>query len=178
MRQNIVLGSSLIIAAVTIMLASCNNDNKQRQYFSADSAVSATRQADGTWAIKGPDGKEPVVAYDSMRVVETGDQGHPKTVIYHCGDTCHQFQYYSNMQLFSEQHTVGTRKLGHWASYHPDGSLWSETAYDSLGRENGPYRTFRASGVPVVIGQYKDGRPAGRWEFYDHEGNLAGTKDY
>lgn len=164
------------IAAAAILTAACSGKPGQ-QFNNADTTLSAT--FDGTsWRIADKDGREPVDTYDSMRVLETGDQGHPKTVVYYSGDQSHQYQYYSTMQLFSEQHMDGTRKSGRWAAYYPDGSLWSETSYDSLGLESGPYRSMRKGGIPAIIGQYSAGHPVGRWEFYGANGDLAGTKTY
>ena len=33
-------------------------------------------------------------------------------------------------------------------------------------------------GRPYYIGQYAAGKQVGTWEFYDPDGNLAGTKEY
>ena len=46
------------------------------------------------------------------------------------------------------------------------------------GLEEGSYRVYREDGRPYYIGQYAAGKQVGTWEFYDPDGNLAGTKEY
>lgn len=168
----------ITLAAAALLTGACDTTPKQQQFYSADSTLCATHNLrDDSWLIADKNGAEPVQQYDSMRVVERGEQGHPKTVVYYSGAWQHQFQYYSTMQLFSEQHLKDGRKEGRWASFYPNGNVWSESTYVD-GRQEGPYRSMRENGAPIVIGQYSHGMPAGQWEFYDAMGNLAGTTMY
>lgn len=166
----------LIIPLLAALTAACGS--KTQTYTAADGSVSATlNERTGEWHITGPDGREVVPDYDSMRVVEVSPDGHPMTIVYHSGNVEHWRQYYSTMKLRSEGDIVGGKREGHWVFYHPDGKIQAEATYIG-GREEGPYRVFRENGAPYYLGQYHDGERVGVWEIYDEQGQLVGRQDY
>ena len=165
-----------LIAASLALLAACgaNTTEFQAQDGSTRAVVdNRTRQ----WTITDSNGREPVSQYDSMRVVEVSEDGHPMTVAYYRGNTCHWIQYYSSMQKRSEGQTVDGLREGRWVFFHPNGNIQSESNFIA-GREDGPYRVYRANGAPYYIGQHTNGTPVGTWEFYGPDGMLVGTKVY
>lgn len=166
----------IILTATAALLTACGP--KTQEYTSENGSVKAIN-VEGTdqWKILDANGKEPIADYDSMRVVERGEAGHPKTVVYYRGNERHQFQYYSTMQPYSEEHTVAGVKQGRWAYYHPNGNLWAETNFKN-GVEDGPYRSMRENGAPNIIGNYTNGVRTGTWEIYDQSGNLVRTIEY
>ncbi len=151
---------------------------KTQQFKAADGSVTATvKVGTNEWKIVDANGQEPMIDYDSMRVVEVGEDGHPMTIVYYKGNEQLHLQYYSTMQLRSQGRVVDGLREGHWVYYHPSGIVQSECDFVH-GLEQGPYRVYRENGVPYYIGQYEQGRPVGTWEIYDPDGNLAGTKEY
>lgn len=163
-------------AALCLTFGACGG--KTEKFNSADGKANATHNlANDTWRITDGDGNEPITAYDSMRVVEVGEDGHPASVIYYRGNERHLRQYYSNMQVRCEGTTVDGLREGRWVYYHPDGHLQAEATY-AAGLEEGPYRVYRDNGAPYYIGQYADGVPTGTWEVYDPEGNLVQKTEY
>ena len=171
MKYTMVL--ALMMAALTV---ACTP--KTQEFAAADGSVTATVKV-GTdqWKIVDAQGNEPMTDYDSMRVVEVGEDGHPMTVVYYKGNEQLWLQYYTNMQLRSEGRLVDGLREGRWVTYHSNGNVQSECNYVQ-GKEDGSYRVYRENGVPYYIGQYTDGKPTGTWEIYDALGNLAGTKEY
>ncbi len=167
-----------IMAALAVMLTAAACAPKTQDFSAADGSVTATVKV-GTdqWKITDARGHEPVEDYDSMRVVEVGEDGHPMTVIYYRGTEQHVRQYYSTMQVRAEGMTADGRREGRWVFYHPNGNIQSECTYVN-GLEEGSYRVYREDGRPYYIGQYAAGKQVGTWEFYDPDGNLAGTKEY
>lgn len=167
--------TSLFVASL-LMLAACGSNTTE--FRAQDGTVTATvNNTTKQWSITNADGSEPVAQYDSMRVVEVSESGHPMTVVYHKGNVSHWLQYYSTMQKRSEGQTIGEQREGRWVFYHPNGNIQSESNFVG-GNPDGPYRVYRSNGTPYYIGQHKQGIPVGTWEFYDNEGNLAGTKVY
>lgn len=166
----------LLAGALLTLGAACTA--KTQEYAAADGSVKATlNERTGEWHITGPDGREVVPDYDSMRVVEVSPDGHPMTIVYYSGSVEHWRQYYSNMQLRSEGDLVGGVREGRWVFYHPGGNIQAEATYIG-GREEGTYRVYRENGAPYYIGQYHDGERTGTWEIYDEQGNLVTTQEY
>lgn len=169
---------SLFVTLATLLTLTVACKGKIQEYASADGSVKATlNERTGEWHITGPDGREVVPDYDSMRVTEVSDDGHPMTIVYYSGKVEHWRQYFSTMQLRCEGDIVEGRREGHWVFYHPDGKIQAEATY-ILGLEEGPYRVFRENGVPYYIGQYHEGNRTGTWEIYDEDGNLVTTQEY
>lgn len=158
------------------MLAACGG--KTQTFGADDGSVQATHKV-GTneWRITGPDGREVVEGYDSMRVVEVSEEGHPMTVCYFKDGGQVWLQYYSTMVKRSEGRIVDGRREGKWTFYHPDGSVQSECTFVG-GLEEGPYKVFREGGIPYYLGQYTHGQRSGTWEVYDDQGTLVATKEY
>ena len=160
-----------------LLLAGCGSGADKKQTFaSADGSVTATVKH-GQWTITNADGTEVVADYDSMRVVEVGETGHPMTVVYYKGNEQRWLQYYSTMQLRSEGTMVNGVREGHWVFYHPSGNIQAEATFVG-GKEEGAYRVYRENGAPYYIGQYEHGVPTGLWEVYDQEGNLVEKTEY
>lgn len=168
--------TTLVLGATLLLTVACTE--KTQQFKAADGSVTATHKLKSDqWKIVDARGQEPMTDYDSMRVVEVGEDGHPMTIVYYKGNEQLHLQYYSTMQLRSQGRVVDGQREGHWAFYHPSGIVQSECDFVN-GLEQGPYHVYRENGVPYYIGQYNQGRPTGTWEIYDPEGNMVGTKEY
>lgn len=166
----------VILAALAIAATACGN--KTQEFAADDGSVRATVNVNtNEWKITKADGSEVVTDYDSMRVVQVSEDGHPMTIVYYTGNRQHWIQYYSTMHLRSEGDMVNGAREGRWVFYHPNGNIQSECTYVN-GLEEGPYHVYRDNGIPYYIGQYSAGQRTGRWEIYDNEGTLAETKDY
>lgn len=176
-KKNVMKMNLTLIAASVIMLTAAACETKTQEFRAADGSIKATLKGNDHWTITDAQGKEPVADYDSMRVVEVGEDGHPMTVVYYKGTEQHTRQYYSTMQVRCEGMMVNGLREGHWVFYHANGNVQSECTYVQ-GLEEGPYRVYREDGRPYYIGQYQAGKPVGTWEFYDADGLLAGTKEY
>ena len=167
----------LVVAA--LMTAACGGHNSRTETFStADGSLTASHKI-GTneWSFTDAQGNEPVADYDSMRVVEVSEDGHPMTVVYYTGKQQRWLQYFSTMQLRSEGTMVDGQREGRWVFYHPNGNMQCEATFIG-GKEEGAYRVYRDNGAPYYIGQYESGRPVGLWEVYDAEGNLVEKTEY
>lgn len=160
-----------------LLMMGCGSKAHQKQTFAAaDGSVTATHDK-GKWTITNADGTEVVTDYDSMRVVEVSETGHPMTVVYYKGNEQHWLQYFSTMQLRSEGIMVDGQREGRWVFYHPGGNVQAEATFVN-GKEEGAYRVYRDNGAPYYIGQYEHGVPTGLWEVYDQEGNLVEKTEY
>ena len=167
----------LYIGAVALLMTACNGSAGKNQTFSTvDGSVTAKVKGD-KWTITKADGTKVVDGYDSMRVVEVGENGHPMTVVYYTGNQQRWMQYYSTMQLRSDGLMVDGVREGRWVFYHPNGNLQCEATFIG-GKEEGSYRVYRENGAPYYIGQYTNGVPTGIWEAYDLEGNLVEKTEY
>lgn len=167
-----------ISAAVAMMLTVAACTAKTQQYEAADGSVKASyNEGTNKWTITDSTGREVVTDYDSMRVVEVSEDGHPMTIVYYKANRQHWLQYFSTMRLRSEGVMVDGKREGRWVFYHPSGIIQSEATFVN-GREEGPYRVYRENGAPYYIGQYSGGKPVGLWEVYDAEGNLVEKTEY
>lgn len=167
---------NMIFVAAALLAVACTA--KTQRFEAADGSVTATvKVGTNEWKITKADGTEVVADYDSMRVVETGEDGHPMTVVYYSGNQQRWLQYFSTMQLRSEGTMVEGVREGRWVFYHPNGNIQCEATFIG-GKEEGTYRVYRENGAPYYIGQYESGRPVGLWEVYDAEGNLVEKTEY
>ena len=156
--KNRTLRTFHLIAAAAMLLAFASCGSKTQTYASADGSITATlNERTGEWHLTGPDGREIVPNYDSMRVTEVSP--------------------YSTMQLRSEGDIVGGKREGRWVFYHANGNIQTEATFVG-GLEEGPYRVFRENGVPYYIGSYHEGVRTGKWEIYDEMGQLVTTQEY
>jgi antitoxin component YwqK of YwqJK toxin-antitoxin module len=175
MKQIPSLITSFLLAG--LLMVACKG-GRTETFSAADGSVTATHNVrTGQWSITDAQGKEPVAEYDSMRVVETGEDGHPMTVVYYSGNQQRWLQYYTTMQLRSEGTMVDGQREGRWVFYHANGNIQTEATFIG-GKEEGSYRVFRENGAPYYIGQYSGGQPVGLWEVYDQEGNLVEKSEY
>lgn len=160
------------------MLTACNGRGRTETFSAADGSLTATHHV-GTnqWSITDAQGREPVDGYDSMRVVEVSESGHPMTVVYYTGNQQRWLQYFSTMQLRSEGTMVDGKREGRWVFYHPNGLPQCEATFVA-GKEQGTYRVYRDNGAPYYFGQYSNGVPTGVWEVYDQDGNLVEKTEY
>lgn len=169
---------SLLVAAALLTAACSGRGGRTETFSAADGSVTATHNLrSGAWSITDAQGNEPVADYDSMRVVEVSEDGHPMTVVYYSGNQQRWLQYFSSMQLRSEGTMVDGQREGRWVFYHPNGLPQCEATFVG-GKEEGTYRVYRDNGAPYYIGQYESGRPVGLWEVYDAEGNLVEKTEY
>lgn len=176
-RKQITIYLPLIITlGAVLMLAACKGHTET--FSAADGSLTATHNVrTDKWSITDAQGHEPVVEYDSMRVVEAGEDGHPMTVVYYTGNQQRWLQYFSTMQLRSEGTMVDGVREGRWVFYHPNGNIQCEATFIG-GKEEGAYRVYRENGAPYYFGQYSGGQPVGLWEVYDQDGNLVEKTEY
>ena len=128
--KNRTLRTSHLIAAAAMLLAFASCGSKTQTYAAADGSVTATlNERTGEWHLTGPDGREIVPNYDSMRVTEVSPDGHPMTIVYYSGSVEHWRQYYSTMQLRSEGDIVGGKREGRWVFYHANGNIQTEATF-------------------------------------------------
>lgn len=161
------------------MLTACNASSGRTETFSAadGSVVAIHKVGSNEWTITNANGAEVMTDYDSMRVVEVSEDGHPMTVVYYTGNQQRWLQYYSTMRLRSEGTMVNGLREGRWVFYHSNGNIQCEATFVN-GKEEGTYRVYRENGAPYYIGQYSNGQPTGLWEVYDMEGNLVEKTEY
>ena len=165
----------IITIAGALLAVGCGTKKGGKQVFEGGAATAV--HDDGQWTITGADGNELVTDYDSMRIAEVGDDGHPATVFYFKDGRQICLQFYSNMALRSRGDIVEGQREGLWQYFFADGTLQAEATFVA-GKEDGPYRVYRENGVPYYIGQYKEGVRTGTWEVYDPEGNLVQKQEY
>ena len=171
----------IVMVAVAMAVDGCHN--VQREFKAEDGSVTATCKVDSKsgmgkdWKIVGADGREVVEDYDSMRVVEVSESGHPMTVCYYKGNEQIWLQYYTTMAKRSEGKTLDGQRTGEWLFYYATGQLQTKSTFAN-GVEEGEYVVFRENGVPYYRGQYKHGERVGEWEVYDQNGELVERKSY
>ena len=159
-----------------MMAVGCQS--RTQEFKAANGSVVATvKKGTNDWRITNAEGNDVVSNYDSMRVVEVSEDGHPMTVVYYTGNEQRWMQYFSTMRLRSDGTMVDGLREGRWVFYHANGAVQCEATFVG-GREEGPYRVYRDNGAPYYIGQYSNGKPAGTWEIYDMQGNLVEKKEY
>lgn len=166
------------LAAAALLLTAVSCTAGTQRFEAADGSVTATvKEGTNEWKITDSQGREVVTDYDSMRVTEIGEDGHPMTVVYYTGNQQRWLQYFCDMHLRSEGTMVDGRRDGRWVFYHPNGNIQCEATFID-GKEDGDYRVFRENGAPYYIGRYSNGTPTGIWEVYDQEGNLVEKTEY
>lgn len=166
----------ILIFMVTAALLTVGCKGKKEEFKAADGSVSAVHQG-AKWVILGPDGKSLFQDSDSVRVAETGEDGHPMTVFSYKDGRQTVVQFYSSMALRCRGDIVDGQREGLWQYFYENGQLQTEATYVA-GREDGEYRVYRENGVPYYIGQYASGARTGMWEVYDPDGNLVERKEY
>lgn len=129
------------------------------------------------WKLYDRDGKEFVTQYDSMKVLQFTADHRPLSVTYFVGETENRYQFNDNYTTNAHGMVRNGMKEGLWEFFYANGQKMLEARY-SDGVENGAYISYRENGVPYFRGFYINGKRANIWEFYDVEGNLAGTKDF
>lgn len=130
------------------------------------------------WQFHGVDGKPLANAkYDSTSVLVFTPDMLPTTLAYHKGDTADLFEFYEDLSPRASGQLVAGKRNGKWVFSHPNGVKQAEAIYIN-GVENGMHNSYRENGVPYFRGLYINGKRAGKWEFYDQDGNLAGTKNF
>lgn len=129
------------------------------------------------WKLYDRDGKEFVTQYDSMKVLQFTADHRPLSVTYYVGETENRYQFNDNYTTNAHGMVRNGMKEGLWEFFYANGQKMLEARY-SDGVENGAYISYRENGVPYFRGFYINGKRANIWEFYDVEGNLAGTKDF
>lgn len=87
-------------------------------------------------------------------------------------------EFYINGALKIEgDYDADKKRHGLWKSYYENGLKWSESFY-SHGVKSGHSITFYPTGKVRYVGEYKDDRKIGRWQFYDEEGKLSSEENY
>ncbi len=74
--------------------------------------------------------------------------------------------------LYNEAH----KRDGLWKSFYETGTPWSTGGYSS-GIENGEKKVWYPNGELRYEGEMKEGKPSGRWIFWDEKG-VKTTKVY
>lgn len=168
----------LVIVAIASFLTFAACHSKTQEFKAADGSVRATVTIGGDdWHITDANGNEVVTDYDSMRVVEIGEDGHPMTICYHHGDEEIWLQYYSTMVLRSRGNTRNGVREGLWTYYYANGTKQAQSTFVG-GMEEGEYVVYRENGIPYYRGTYHAGQRTGTWEVYDPDGNIVETKKY
>lgn len=185
MKQHRLSFSILSFQFALLLLASCSPSETHREFRSTDGSIVATCTYLGddslhaSWTFTDANGNPFMAGCDSVQVLELGSEGHPMTVVFYLNDHRQRhIQFHDkNMIRRSDGYSLDNLRTGIWNAFFPDGTVQSEGNYVN-GLEEGPYKVFYDNGRPYYIGQYHLGKPVGTWEFYDPEGNLAGTKEY
>ena len=130
------------------------------------------------WKIYAPQGGDFVSdGYDSMRVVELTADHRPLSVSYFKGDNETLYRFNENYSINAFGNIKDGKKEGRWEFFYANGQKMLEAQY--IGNvENGLYNSYRENGIPYFRGFYINGKRANIWEFYDADGNLAGTQDF
>lgn len=129
------------------------------------------------WKFYDRNGKEFVTDYDSMHVLQYTSDHRPLSVTYYTGDTETRYQFNNNYTINAHGIVRNGMKEGLWEFFYANGQKMLEAHYIE-NVENGLYISYRENGVPYFRGVYINGKRANVWEFYDEEGNLAGTKNF
>ena len=116
-------------------------------------------------------------AYDSMKVLDFTADRRPLSVAYYKGDEEMRFQFNDNYTINARGKVRNGLKEGLWEFFYANGQKMLEAHYAG-GIENGAYNSYRENGLPYFRGFYINGKRANIWEFYDEQGNLAGSQDF
>ena len=115
--------------------------------------------------------------YDSMKVLEFTAEHRPLSVVYYTGGDEMRFQFNENYTLNAKGKVRNGLKEGRWEFFYANGQTMLEANY-AQGVENGGYNSYRENGLPYFRGFYINGKRANIWEFYDEQGNLAGSQNF
>lgn len=129
------------------------------------------------WKFYDREGKEFVSQYDSMRVLQYTPDHRPLSVAYYTGNDETRYQFNDNYTINAHGLVHNGLKEGPWEFFYANGQKMLEARYIN-GIENGAYISYRENGIPFFRGFYINGQRANTWEFYDEEGNLAGTMNF
>lgn len=129
------------------------------------------------WKFYDRDGKEFVSQYDSMRILQYTEDHRPLSVTYYVDNSEIRYQFNNNYTVNAHGTVRDGMKDGVWEFFYANGQKMLEARYVD-GVENGQYVSYRENGIPYFRGFYINGQRANIWEFYDEEGNLAGTKNF
>lgn len=129
------------------------------------------------WKFYDKDGKEFVSQYDSMRILQYTSDHRPLSVAYYLDNDETRYQFNDNYTINAHGMVHNGLKEGPWEFFYANGQKMLEARYIN-GIENGAYISYRENGIPFFRGFYINGQRANTWEFYDEEGNLAGTMNF
>lgn len=127
------------------------------------SASSRTKRANW-WAKESAGGEEQGITGDHAVASESIELG---TTFY--ADGAIESSYYQTKD--------GKTKHGPYYFWYQNGDVCTEGNY-SDGKESGVWTHFWSSRVMRLRGSYVNGRPAGKWESWDEQGNLTATQWY
>lgn len=127
--------------------------------------------------------KKSVVPSDLTRkTVEFHKNGKPKTVeLYIVADGDKRIYGFEELYEEGKIKIRGTFDKNHqrdglWESFYSDGTKWSVGEYTN-GVENGEKKVWYPNGKIRYNGEVKEGKPVGRWYFWDEEGKQT-IKEY
>jgi len=143
----------------------------------AQGTFTASDSMGSRWQLFDNEGNEYEPTYDSMRVLQFTNDKRPLSVAYFIGGNEIRYQFNDNYTLNAKGSVVDGKKNGHWDFFYANGQKMLEANY-SADIKNGAYNSYRENGIPFFRGFYINGQRANIWEFYDEQGNLAGTKDF
>jgi len=86
-------------------------------------------------------------------------------------------ELYDNGQVKIKGNLLDDQRHGRWESFYENGVKWSEDNYYQ-GEKNGRTVSYYPTGMFRYQGTYIDDIEAGKWTFYDEEGNIIKEMDY
>ena len=69
-------------------------------------------------------------------------------------------------------------RVGRFVWWHENGSKQSMGSYDKAGGKIGQWIWWHDNGVKSIVGQYENDKPAGKWQWWDRDGQLANSETF
>jgi antitoxin component YwqK of YwqJK toxin-antitoxin module len=85
---------------------------------------------------------------------------------------------YNIRQDSTQTMKTGDVKTGKWTYWRETGMIEKMETYDASGLLNGPSETYNIAGKIEGKGNYKDGRPHGKWEYFHPYGTPMRACNY
>ena len=134
-----------------VLLASCQNNKKDKGQQEVDSATAAAQTA----------------------INKMVDEMAPPDSAY-SGDF---FLKYDNGLMKVKGYFRFGKRHGQWFYYYPNGYLWSD-GFFADGKMDGPSKVYHENGRLYYEGAYKQDLAVGTWNFYDTTGTHVHVRTY
>ncbi len=131
------------------------------------------------WEILKPDGTPYMEASYKIVVTEIYQNGSPYHVIYTKPNEkiTSELFFYPSYKIQMLGSSLNKQRTGKWSYWYENGNLWSEGYYKN-GTNDSIRNVWYESGKKRYEGFYRNGKEAGKWKFYDEEGQFAREVDY